>query len=47
MIRIERGLPPLITPQSIYNTEAALNRVADIVRNSVDLKQIYNDMGLG
>ena len=46
MIKIERGLPPLLTPQSIYNTEAALNRVADIVRNNVDLKQIYKTMGL-
>ncbi|MCF6176330.1 MAG: cobyric acid synthase [Victivallaceae bacterium] len=46
MVRIERDLPPLVTPQSIYNTEAALNRVADIVRNNVELKQIYKAMGL-
>ena len=46
MIRIDRGLPPLHKICAEYSTENALNRLADTVRGSVKLMEIYKIMGL-
>ena len=46
MIRTDRGLPPLRKVCAEYSTENALNRLADTVRGSVKLKEIYKIMGL-
>jgi cobyric acid synthase len=46
MIRSDRGLPPLKKVHAEYSTENALNRLADTVRKSVDIKKIYKIMGL-
>ena len=46
MIRSDRGLPPLHKVYAEYSTENALNRLADTVRNSVQLREIYKIMGL-
>ncbi|HJO95608.1 MAG TPA: cobyric acid synthase [Victivallales bacterium] len=45
MIRIDKNLPPLEKVQSTYCTEDSLNRLADIVRKNLDMKQIYSIMG--
>ena len=45
-IKIDKNLPPLIEVQSSYNTEESINKLADIVRESLDIKQIYRIMGL-
>jgi cobyric acid synthase CobQ/L-threonine-O-3-phosphate decarboxylase len=45
-IKIEHGLTPLHRIAAEYNTENALNRLADTVRQSVDMKTIYRIMGL-
>lgn len=47
MIRVERGMEPLGEVQAIYDIDAAINRLADHVRNNVELKSIYKIMGLG
>jgi cobyric acid synthase CobQ len=46
MIRSDRGLPPLHKVCAEYSTENALNRLADTVRGSVNLREIYKIMGL-
>ncbi|MFA7232463.1 MAG: cobyric acid synthase, partial [Victivallaceae bacterium] len=46
MLRVDRGLPPLKNVQANYNTENAFNRLAAVVRESVDMKSIYRIMGL-
>lgn len=46
MIRSDRGLPQLNKVHAEYSTENALNKLADTVRKNVDLKKIYEIMGL-
>ncbi len=45
-LRARRGLAPLETPQAIYEIEPALDRLAAVVRDSIDVKRIYEAMGL-
>jgi cobyric acid synthase CobQ len=45
-LRIQRQLPPLKTIQTVYDIDQALDRLAAIVREAVDMKQIYQIMGL-
>jgi cobyric acid synthase len=45
-LRIARGLSPLKTVQAVYDIEPALDRLADIVREGLDVKEIYKKMGL-
>ncbi|MCP4181067.1 MAG: cobyric acid synthase [bacterium] len=46
MIRVDKNLPALEKIQSSYSTEDSLNRLADIVRASLNIKQIHKIMGL-
>lgn len=46
MIRIDLCMNPLKEIQSVYNVEPELNRLADVVRKSVDMDVIYRMMGL-
>ncbi|OGV49779.1 MAG: cobyric acid synthase CobQ [Lentisphaerae bacterium GWF2_52_8] len=46
MLRLDRGMKPLGEIQSRYDLEPELNRLADVLRHSVDLKAIYKLMGL-
>jgi len=46
MIRVDKKLPPLNKVQASYSTDDSLNRLADTVRESLDMKQIYRIMGL-
>jgi cobyric acid synthase CobQ len=46
MIRVERGMEPLGKVQATYDIDDAMNRLADHVRNNVDMKSIYKIMGL-
>ena len=46
MIRIERGMKPLDKVQATYDIDEAMNRLADHVRNSVDMDAIYKITGL-
>jgi cobyric acid synthase CobQ len=45
-LRVARGLSPLKEIQVVFDIEPALDRVADIVRESLDVKAIYRKMGL-
>lgn len=45
-LRAARGLSPLEEIQAVFDIEPALDRVADIVRESLDVKSIYRKMGL-
>lgn len=45
-LRVKKGLQPLHELQYVYDIESSLNRLADVVRESVDMKQIYTIMGL-
>jgi len=45
-LRIEKGLPPLKAIQTVYNIDLALDRLADTVREAVDMNQIYQIMGI-
>ena len=45
-LRSRRGLAPLGCVQAVYGIEAALDRLADVVRESLDVKRIYELMGL-
>lgn len=45
-LRRRKGLSPLDGVQYVYDIESSLNRLADVVRESVDLKEIYRMMGL-
>jgi cobyric acid synthase len=45
-LRRARGLPPLTAIQTVFDIEPALDRVADIVRESLDVAAIYKRMGL-
>ncbi len=46
MIRIERGMKALGKIQAAYDIDDAMNRLADHVRNNVDMESIYKIMGL-
>lgn len=46
IIRVECGMKPLEKVQASYDIDDAMNRLADHVRESVDMKQIYKIMGL-
>ncbi len=45
-LRERRGLDPLGGVAAIYDIEAALNRLAAVLRDSLDMKAIYELMGL-
>ncbi|MDD5598406.1 MAG: cobyric acid synthase [Victivallaceae bacterium] len=45
MIRLDRGLKPLGKVQAAFDIDEAMNRLADHVRNSVDMDKIYKIMG--
>jgi adenosylcobyric acid synthase len=45
-LRVRRGLAPKGRVMSVYNIEAALDRLADTVRKSMDIKRIYRLLGL-
>jgi cobyric acid synthase CobQ len=40
-LRVRKGLAPLNTVQVAYNLDAALDRLAAVVRDSLDMKRIY------
>ena len=40
-LRTRKGLAPLRSVQVAYDLEAALDRLADVVRNSLDMERIY------
>ena len=46
MIRVERGMKALEKVQASYDIDDAMNRLADHVRNNVDMDKIYKIMGL-
>jgi len=46
MIRVERGMEPLEKVQVTYDIDDAMNRLADHVRNNVDMERIYRIMRL-
>jgi cobyric acid synthase CobQ len=45
-LRRARGLSPLEEVQAVFDIEPALDRVADLVRESLDVTAIYKKMGL-
>ncbi len=45
-IKVELGMKPLEKIVAEYNTENALNRLADTVRSNIDIKNIYKMIGL-
>jgi len=45
-LRKQRGWPGLKSAQAVFNVEPALDRLADVVRASLDVKAIYKTMGL-
>ena len=45
-LRVRRGLAPLGEVQSVYGIDHALDRLADIVRASLDMAKLYEVMGL-
>ncbi len=45
-LRVRRGMSPVGKIEARYDIEPALDRLADVVRRSVDLKAIYRVMGL-
>jgi cobyric acid synthase CobQ len=44
--RVRKGLPRLGAIQATYDIEAELNRLADVVRESLDLGAVYQMMGI-
>jgi len=46
MVREDRGLKPVGIVRAVYNTENALNRLADVVRENLDMEYIYKQMKL-
>lgn len=46
LIRVDRGMEPLREIQLVYEVEPELNRLADTVRQAVDMTAIYKIMGL-
>jgi adenosylcobyric acid synthase len=45
-LRRRRGLAPLVKIQSVYDVDAAIDRLADVVRESLPIEDIYMIMGL-
>jgi len=45
-LRVRKGLDPLGEVSASYDVEPALNRLARIVRDNIDLNEIYRQMGL-
>ena len=45
-LRVRRGLAPLGKVSSRYDIEPALDRLADVVRKSLDMKEIHRLLGL-
>jgi adenosylcobyric acid synthase len=45
-LRVARGLEPLGRVVSAYDVDAALDRLADVVRESLEIKTIYRKAGL-
>lgn len=45
-LRVRKGLAPLGRVQVVYDLEAALDRLAGVVRSSVDMPRIYGLLGL-
>ncbi|MBF0551968.1 MAG: cobyric acid synthase CobQ, partial [Deltaproteobacteria bacterium] len=46
-LRVRRGLPAKGAVMAGYDLEAVLDKLADVVRASLDLDYIYKLMGLG
>ncbi len=44
-LRVRKGLEPLVTPQTTYDLEAALDHLASVVRQHLDMPAIYRDLG--
>lgn len=44
-LRRRKGLEPLGEPQTVYDLEPALDRLADAVRGSLDMARIYKALG--
>ncbi len=40
-LRVRKGLAPLNTVQVAYDLEAALDRLASVVRDNLDMERIY------
>ena len=40
-LRVRKGLAPLKKVQAVYDLEAALDRLASVVRKSLDMERIY------
>jgi cobyric acid synthase CobQ len=45
-LRQQRGLPALKSVQAVFDVEPALDRLASVVRASLDVKAIYKKMGI-
>ncbi len=45
-LRVHRGLPPLGKVSARYDIEPALDRLADVVRKSLNMKEIYRLLGM-
>ncbi|MCK5803721.1 MAG: cobyric acid synthase, partial [Lentisphaeria bacterium] len=45
-LRMRKRLPPLRSIQAAYGIEEALDRLADVVRDAVDMDVVYRTMGL-
>ncbi len=45
MVREDRGMPGLGSVKAVYSTENAIRKLAETVRENVDLRQIYRKMG--
>ncbi|WP_277752591.1 cobyric acid synthase [Pseudodesulfovibrio senegalensis] len=46
-LRMDKGLEPLEHVQTTFNIEAGLDHLASVVRESLDMDQIYNALGYG
>lgn len=44
-LRVRKGLAPLRSVQAVYDLEAALDRLAGVVRGSVDMERVYRLLG--
>jgi cobyric acid synthase len=45
-LREQRGWPGLKSVQAVFDVESALDRLADVVRASLDVKAIYKKIGI-
>jgi cobyric acid synthase CobQ/L-threonine-O-3-phosphate decarboxylase len=46
VLRKRRGLAPLKAPQTVFNLDPALDRLADAVRDALDMEAVYRLLGL-